>query len=139
MKKFKHKDAYRLVTYYCFYCKKTEYIWNSRDMECFDRIHCSECDSPIPKVTRHQGKYRGPQIPELTPLGLRWFIVETEELYTARIKKQIKEMADDLFKDTTRKIVEKSLIEAFIPDQIRLVDPLTLNFEGQVQVLLSDN
>ncbi len=137
MKKFKNKDAYRLITYYCPYCKKIEYVWNSGDIESLSQIYCAECAYPISKATRHQGKYKGPQIPELTPLGIRWFVTESKELYIKRIKQQIIDMADNLFKGTTREIVEKSLIEAYLPNKVYLVDPLTLNFEEQIEILLN--
>lgn len=139
MKKFKNKDAFRLLRYYCPSCNKIEYIWNSQDITIPNTIECSECQIPNYRVKTNKGMCPELQIPELTPLGIRWFIIETKELYTSRIEKQIKVMADILFIDTTRDIVKNSLLSAFIPNQIQLVDPLTLNFEEQVQVLLSDN
>jgi len=136
MNKFKNIDAYRLVTYYCRRCNKTEYVWNSNDMVIPNQIQCIECDYPTPKVTRHRGKYLGPQIQELTPLGIRWFVTESKELYIKRIKQQIADMGNELFQDTTREIVEASLISAYLPGTVHLVDPLTLNFEEQIEVLL---
>lgn len=140
MEKFKNKEAYKLMRYYCESCKQTEYIWNSGDTEVPQVIHCKEgCGATSRRIPTHRGKNPELQLPELTPLGIRWFITETKELYSTRIKKQIEEMADALFLDTTREIVERSLIEAYVPTAVRIVDPLTLNFEEQIQILTSNS
>jgi len=138
MKEFKNKDAYKLIRYHCAGCGTIEYVWNSGDTEVPDKIQCARCPYPALRARTNQGRNPDIQIPGLTPLGIRWFVTESKKLYIKRIKQQIIDMKDVLFQDTSREIVEKSLIEAYLPGEVHLVDPLTLNFEEQVEVLLSD-
>jgi len=133
MNKYKNKNAYKLMRYRCSKCRKIEWIWNSGDQAIIEEVDCPECSCvslPVIGLVTFQ-------IPELTPLGIRWFVTESKELYTKRIKQQVADMEDNLFQDTTREIVKKSLIDAYTPDKVYLVDPLTLNFEEQVEILLN--
>lgn len=133
--KYKHSKAFALLEFHCNKCGKYEWIWNSGDHSISKEVNCSDCQVPmdlIPTLNHTLIK-----IPELTPLGIRWFVVESEELYTKRIKQQVKEMDDALFQDTDRATVEVSLINAYTPTKVYLVDPLTLNFEEQIEILLN--
>jgi len=134
MNEYKYIFAYCLLPYWCEKCNQYEWIWNSGDTDLLEDVRCVKCSENMKLVLE---KFPAPRIPELTPLGIRWFVTESKELYTKRIKQQIIDMEDNLFQDTTRKIVERSLIEAYTPDKVYLVDPLTLNFEEQIEILLN--
>lgn len=127
---YKHREAFCLMLYFCEDCHTYEYIWNSRDGVTPFIITCQKCN----KYAKHEMWNDDLYLPNLYPMGLRWFSNITLIQHTNNILKLYNHYKDHPNHSMTEEIRD-NLIKEFNEE---LGKPYIMNLE-EVKEYVTNN
>ena len=100
--KFNHAEAFCIMKYKCEACGHIEYLWNSRDGVTPFIIGCKKCKGR----SQHDEWARDVSIPNLNPMGIRWFIDLTKEKYLEHIRSVYTKENEPYHGKTAKEVIE---------------------------------
>jgi len=118
--KYKHNEAFCIMKYQCEKCGDIEYFWNSRDGVTPFMVSCN-CEEK--GLKQHIEWNKDICIPDLKPMGIRWFVDMTKERYQDLIDIKINFIKNSEFNDIDIEDLVKSFLDAFDSNSPDIYDP----------------
>jgi hypothetical protein len=118
--KYKHNEAFCLMKYKCEKCGDIEYIWNSRDGVTPFSVSCNCKEKGL---KQHIEWNNDICIPDLKPMGIRWFVDMTKERYQELIDLKKIFFKNLEYNDIDIEDFEKSALDTFDSNEPDIYDP----------------
>jgi len=126
-KKYKHAEAFALMTYKCQNCGDTEKIWNSRDGVTPFSIRCEYC---LDGLKYHINWKEDLCFPNYEPQeGMRIFVDWTKEEYEEHWKKKINDFWDSPYYPMKNKFANKEVAFEELTKNFHAGQPHTIIFK----------